>query len=110
MLFKILDKNEFHRLVDIFLESNEVIGPKKIDTEKDGKPIHQYLPIKSFAELDLDYETTEFSAKTYFLPYKENLSPFQFSKDDWKQKIAYRLQPRAIIGLHACDINALLKL
>lgn len=110
MLFRILDKSEFQRLVEIFLESIEIIGPKKVDTNKDGKPIHQYLPVKSFAELDLDYETTEFSAKTYFLPYKENLSTFDFSKDDWKQNISYRLQPRAIIGLHACDINALLKL
>jgi formate hydrogenlyase subunit 6/NADH:ubiquinone oxidoreductase subunit I len=110
MLFKILDKNEFQRLVEIILESNEVIGPKKIDTNKNGKPIHQYLPVKSFAELDLNYETTEFSAKTYFLPYKENLSTFKFSSNDWVQNISYRLQPRAIIGLHACDINALLKL
>lgn len=110
MLFKILDKNEFHRLVDIILESNEVIGPKKVDASKDGKPIHQYLPVKSFAELDLDYVTTEFSAKTYFLPYKENLSTYRFSGEDWTQDISYRLQPRAIIGLHACDINALLKL
>ena len=110
MLFKIIAKTEFHKLIDIILASNEVIGPKKIDTCKDGKPIHQYLPVKSFAELDLDYKTTEFSAKTYFLPYKENLSTYRFSEDDWTQKISYRLQPRAIIGLHACDINALLKL
>jgi sulfhydrogenase subunit beta (sulfur reductase) len=110
MLFKILDKSEFNRLVDIILGANEVIGPKKIDTNKNGKPIHQFLPIKNFAELDLNYETTEFSAKTYFLPYKENLSTYRFRDDDWTQKISYRLQPRAIIGLHACDINALLKL
>ncbi len=110
MLFKILDKNEFHRLVDIILKSNEVIGPKRIDTNQDGKPIHQYLPVSSFDELDLNYETTEFPAKTYFLPYKENLSTYTFRKTDWTQKISYRLQPRAIIGLHACDINALLKL
>ncbi len=110
MLFKILDKNEFQLLVEIILGSNEVIGPKKIGANKDGRPIHQYLPVKSFAELDLNYETTEFSAKTYFLPYKENLSTYRFSEDDWTQKISYRLQPRAIIGLHACDINALLKL
>jgi len=110
MLFKILDKSEFQRLVEIILESNEIIGPKRIDTNKEGKPVYQYLPIKSFAELDLNYETAEFSAKTYFLPYKENLSTYHFSGEDWIQDITYRLQPRAIIGLHACDINALLKL
>jgi sulfhydrogenase subunit beta (sulfur reductase) len=110
MLFKTLAKNEFHSLVDVILESNEVIGPTKVDADKHGKPIHQYLPIKTFEELDLTYETTGFSAKTYFLPYKECLSTWRFSEDDWTQEISYHLHPRAIIGLHACDINALLKL
>jgi ferredoxin len=110
MLFKTLAKHEFHNLVDLILESNEVIGPIKVDTDKYGKPIHQYLPVKTFEELDLTYETTGFSAKTYFLPYKECLSTWRFSEDDWTQEISYHLHPRAIIGLHACDINALLKL
>lgn len=110
MLFKILPKAELENLVGILLAGVEVIGPKRIDTSKDGAPIHQYLPVKSFTELDLDYETTEISAKTYFLPFKEQLSTFHFTPGDWTQEISYRIQPRAIIGLHACDINALLKL
>ena len=110
MLFRILDKNEFRSLVDIFLESAEVIGPRKIDTGRDGRPVHQFVPVTNFADLDLGYETTEFPAKTYFLPYKENLSTWRFGADDWNQEISYRLHPRALIGLHACDINALLKL
>ncbi len=110
MLFRILEKPEFKKLVDIILESNEVIGPREVATHSDGKPIYHYLPVNSFNELVLDYDTTEYSAKTYFLPFKENLSRFRFDKDDWTQEISYRLQPRAIIGLHACDINALLKL
>ncbi len=110
MLFKILPKSELENLVGILLGTIEVIGPKRIDTSKDGAPIHQYLPVKSFAELDLDYETTEISAKTYFLPFKELLSTFHFTPGDWTQEVSYRVQPRAIIGLHACDINALLKL
>lgn len=110
MLFRILEKPDFKKLVDVVLESNEVIGPKKVATNKDGEPIYHYLPVQSFDELTLDYDTTEYSAKTYFLPYKENLSRYRFEEDDWTQEISYRLQPRAIIGLHACDINALLKL
>jgi sulfhydrogenase subunit beta (sulfur reductase) len=110
MLFRILDKPEFKKLVEIILESDEVIGPREVATHPDGKPIYHYLPVQDFDELVLDYETTEYSAKTYFLPFKENLSRFHFEKDDWTQEISYRLQPRAIIGLHACDINALLKL
>jgi sulfhydrogenase subunit beta (sulfur reductase) len=110
MLFRTLAKEEFRSLVGIILEGNEVIGPKRVGIRPDGRPIHQYLPVERFEEIDLDYETTEFSAKTYFLPYKEVLSTFTFEGGDWEQKLRYRIQPRAIIGLHACDINALLKL
>lgn len=110
MLFKILKKEEFRRLVEIILETNEVIGPKKVANGVEGKPIHQYLPVTSYEEIDLDYETTEFPAKTYFLPYRETLSTFKFEEADWSQEIRYRIRPRAIVGLHACDINALLKL
>lgn len=110
MLFRIVQKEEFKKLFDIMLKSTEIIGPKKIGVNKDGDPIHQYLPIAGFDELDLGYETTEFSAKTYFLPYQETLSSYDFEEDDWNQEIGYRIQPRAIIGLHACDINALNKL
>lgn len=110
MLFRILEKSELQKLVDLILQSNEVIGPKKVASDHSGKPIYHYLPVQKFAELALDYDTTEYSAKTYFLPFRENLSRFRFDKNDWTQEISYRIQPRAIIGLHACDISALLKL
>ena len=110
MLFKVLGKGEFRSLVEIILESNEIIAPKKVAAGADGEPIHQLLPISSFEEMDLDYKATQYSAKTYFLPYRENVCTFTFDDGDWEQDIAYRVQPRAIIGLRAYDINALLKL
>jgi len=110
MLFRILDKMEFGKLFDIILDSNEIIGPKQVAENQNGKPIYHYLPVESMAEIDLEYDQTEYSAKTYFLPFKENLSMFHFEDGDWVQEINYRVQPRAIVGLHACDINALLKL
>ena len=110
MLFKVLDKSQFRRLVEIILEFNEVVGPKQIATNANGKPVYHYLPVESFDQLQLDYDTTEYSAKTYFLPFQENLCTHRFEGDDWTQEIRYRIQPRALIGLHACDINALLKL
>lgn len=110
MLFKLLDKDEFKNLVNILLKSNEVIAPKQVGVNVKGKTLHQYLPVKSFDEIDLTYETTQYSAKTYFLPYKENLSTYRFDEKDWKQEIRYRQEPRVLLGLHACDIHALLKL
>lgn len=110
MLFQIVDKSEFEKLVGILLESNEVVGPKVVDRDKNGKPLYQYLPVSSFKELALDYDTTEYSAKSYFMPYQETLSTFRLGENGWTQEIRYRLMPRAFIGLHACDINGLLKM
>jgi len=110
MLFRTLPEDGFRRLVEVMLEEIEVVGPRRIGTRADGSPVHQYLPVGSFDELDLDYQTTEYSAKTYFLPYRENLSTYAFDDDGWEQEIRYRAQPRAIVGLHACDIHGLLKL
>jgi formate hydrogenlyase subunit 6/NADH:ubiquinone oxidoreductase subunit I len=86
------------------------VAPKSVGTNSKGKTIHQFLPVKSFAEIDLGYETTEYSPKTYFLPFQENLSTYRFDEDDWKQEIRYRAELRVLLGLHACDINALLRL
>ncbi len=110
MLHKTITKAEFRGFIELLLENEEIVAPKLIGRDIDNKPIHQYLPVDSYAEIDLEYETTQYSAKTYFLPYCENLSTSTFEENDWSQEISYRLQPRVLLGLHACDINALLKL
>jgi formate hydrogenlyase subunit 6/NADH:ubiquinone oxidoreductase subunit I len=110
MLFRTLTKEHFRDLVELLLQSNEVIGPKLVGQDHRGRAKHQFLPVRRFDDLALDYQTTEFSAKTYFLPFNEALSKYRFDDGDWAQDIRYRIQPRAIVGLHACDINALLKL
>jgi hypothetical protein len=110
MLFRTLVKPEFQKLVELLLSSNEVVGPKRVATSARGEPIHQFLPVRSFGEIDLGYATTEFPPKTYFLPYREDLCTYRFDDDDWTQEIRYQVHPRAIVGMHACDINGLVKL
>ncbi len=110
MLFKTVTKRQFQDLVERLLEKDEVIAPTRTGVNKDGRPIHQYLPVRDFEAIDLDYVKTDYSAKTYFLPFCETLSTYHFEGADWRQEIRYRIQPRVLLGLHACDINALLKL
>ena len=110
MLFKVLDREEFGLLVEHMFQETEIVAPKKTGVDVDDRPVYQYLPIQSFDEIALDHDTTDYSSKTYFLPYQEKLSTFSFEEDDWEQEIRYRIQPRAIIGLHPCDVNALVKL
>lgn len=110
MLFRVIERDGLRQLVDLLLTGNEVIGPKRVKTRKNGDPVFQFVPVTAFDELSLDYDKTEYSAKTYFLPYREELSQFHFQNGDWTQEINYHVRPRAVVGLHACDINALLKL
>ena len=110
MLFRTMAKDALRELVEIALRTDEVVAPKRVATLADGALHHQFLPVASFDEMDLAYETTPYSAKTYLLPYKENLSTYRFEGNDWEQEIRYRIQPRVLFGLHACDINGLLKL
>ncbi|MEZ4576444.1 MAG: 4Fe-4S dicluster domain-containing protein [Desulfobacterales bacterium] len=110
MLYKTIEKRILENLVDIHLKEIECIGPQKVGTDAGGKPLYQFLPFEKFDDIDLEYDTTEYSAKTYFIPYKEILSRFTFSNKDWQQEISYKKHPRVLIGLHPCDINALIKL
>ncbi|MCK6447364.1 MAG: 4Fe-4S dicluster domain-containing protein [Planctomycetes bacterium] len=110
MLFRTLAKAEFRKLVELLLAANEVVGPKRVGTNVRGEPLHQFLPVSAFDELALDYANTEFPPKTYFLPYREDLCSYRFGDDDWTQDIRYQVHPRVIVGMHACDINGLVKL
>ncbi len=110
MLFRVITKEAFRKFVNTLLSEIEIIAPRKVATDYTGRSIYHYLPVDRFEDVALDYDTTRFSAKTYFTPFKENLASYSFQNGDWTQSIRYRGVTRLILGLHACDINALLKL
>ncbi|MDP8237282.1 MAG: 4Fe-4S dicluster domain-containing protein [Candidatus Erginobacter occultus] len=110
MIYKVISKDEFRKFIEGLIEANETFGPRKVDTAKDGNPIYQFRKVDSFDELELDYTVTASSLKNFFLPFKETLSRYSFTDDDWTQGIEYRVNPRVIVGVRACDINALCKL
>ncbi len=110
MIFKTIVKEDLKKLFNVHLKDVECVGPKQVATSNDGKAVYQFLPFESFDEINLNHEKTEYSAKTYFLPFRETLSTFNFKNGDWDQEIKYRKQQRVLVGLHPCDINALVKL
>jgi len=110
MLFKTITKENFKKMVEGLLEENEVIGPRSRDQDLEGNKIYRFLKINSFEELEMDYTRSYSSPKNYFLPFKEDLATYRLNDKDWEQKIQYTIHPRVIIGMRACDINALLKL
>jgi ferredoxin len=110
MLYKTITKSNFRKMVESLMESNEVIGPRWRDRDAQGNKIYRFLQIKNFAELEMDYTRTYSSPKNFFLPFKETLATYQLGDADWEQQIQYTIHPRVIVGMRACDINALRKL
>ncbi|NIM19966.1 MAG: hydrogenase [Candidatus Latescibacteria bacterium] len=107
MIYKVITKAEFKKFVSSLIRDNQTIGPKQVDTDKDGRPIYHFVEVHSYDEMDLDYTITYYSVKRFFLPFREELSRFEFEEYDWRQKIEYRVHPRVIIGVRPCDINGL---
>ena len=110
MLYKTLTKANFQQMVESLMEDNDVIGPKWRDRDQDGNKIYRFLKLNNFDELEMDYTRSYISPKNFFLPFKEDLATFELEDKDWEQQIQYRVHPRVIIGMRACDINALRKL
>jgi sulfhydrogenase subunit beta (sulfur reductase) len=107
MIYKVITKSEFRKFTEGLIQENQTIGPRAVDKDNDGKTIYQFREVHSFDEMDLDYTFIDYSVKNFFLPFKEELSRFEYSDDDWEQNIEYRVNPRVIVGLRSCDINAL---
>ncbi len=110
MIYKVITKKNFRNFIDFLSLENQTIGPKLVDTDVHGKPVYQFRQVDSYDEMDLDYTITQSSVKNFFLPFREELSRFDFTSNDWQQVIEYRVHPRVIVGLRPCDINALKKL
>jgi sulfhydrogenase subunit beta (sulfur reductase) len=110
MLFKTITKENFKKMTEALLEENEVIGPRSRDKDLEGNKIYRFLKINSFEELEMDYTRSYSSPKNYFLPFKEDFATYRLEDKNWEQEIRYTVHQRVIIGMRACDINALLKL
>jgi len=110
MIFKVLAKDELPKLFGV-LAVNRIVGPVEKGKDRKGEPIFSFEVVYDFADLRLDYSTTQYPAKRYFLPFRETLSFFSLAGDSWEKRVDYNVyQPQVMFGMHACDINALNKL
>ncbi len=107
MIYKVIAKDEFRKLVDGLCRENLTFGPRKVEEDRHGKPIYRFETCASFADMDLDYTKAQQSLKHFFLPNRETLSRFTFKGDDWEQEVEYRVFPKVLVGVRACDISAL---
>jgi len=111
VIFRVIKRSELERLFSQLADRNTVIGPVESGHDIKGNPIFTFDEVKEFNEVNLDYSTTKFSAKRYFLPYREDLATFHIDQNGWEKTVDYNVdRPHIFFGLHACDINALNKL
>lgn len=110
MLYKTISKENFKKMIEGLMEKNDVMGPKWRDRDANGNKIYRFLKLNNFDELELDYTRSYSSPKNFFLPFRERLATYDLGDADWDQNIRYTIHPRVIVGMRACDINALRKL
>ncbi len=107
MIYKVISKSEFTAFIDAIVKANNAYGPRRVDSDRNGEPIYKFMPVASADEIAFDYTATHFSAKQFFLPFREELSHFSFDEqDNWEQHIRYEAPPTLLFGLRPCDISA----
>lgn len=103
MFFRVIDHDRLPDLLAGLASEREVIGPvAKGDA-------FVFAPLEDFARLRLDYDTTLLPPKKWFLPPAETLMRFRVADNEVLEE-GSPVSRRAVVGLHPCDLNALLLL
>src|SRR4030065_2183165 len=102
MLFKILDRKDYKNFLSNLITNHTLVGPKKIN-----EALHEFVPIKSVDEIDLNYRRTTLPpAKKILFPSTEDLINYKLEN---KIEIEPSIKSEKIIlfGVNAWDINGM---
>lgn len=100
----VIEKNSLNILLDKFLEKYKVFGPTKPGADSTFNEIH------SIEQLHLDYISTVLPPKKFFHPPKETLLTFNIKNEKFSSEEITRDDKILLLGVHPCDVNAILKL
>jgi len=101
MFFRILDKEQIGPLIEALAHVSEVVAPV---AKGDGFVFEQVTDAR---DVVLDYPFTIIPPKKYFLRPTEDLLRYDTDSGEVAEA-SIDTHPRIIVGMHACDINALL--
>lgn len=101
MLDRIVTRSRLLELVDEMALHRRIFGPVKRGDR------FFYEPVSRSTELDLDFTYCVYSPKAVLFPSHEQL--FAFNRDNGKfaTRPLYDDTPRALVGVHPCDVNAI---
>jgi ferredoxin len=100
----VIEKSSLNILLDRFLEKYRVFGPTK------PGPDSTFNEITSLKELHLDYISTVLPPKKFFHPPRETLFSFDKKNRKFTIKEVSRGEKILLLGVHPCDVHAILKL
>jgi ferredoxin len=100
----VIEKSSFNILLDRFLENYTVYGPTKLGEDS------TFDEIKSINQLHLDYSSTVLPPKKFLHPPKETLLEFKNENGKFTSKEIIEDNKILLLGVHPCDVNAILKL
>jgi sulfhydrogenase subunit beta (sulfur reductase) len=99
MPLKVFPQSEVGSLIEHLMGGYEVVGAKR----KDGKYVFGQL--HAAEECAADYPITILPPKKYFFPQKETLLRYRLKPELEVEPVADN-RPRAIFGMHPCDMHA----
>ncbi|MEM3072007.1 MAG: 4Fe-4S dicluster domain-containing protein [Candidatus Bathyarchaeia archaeon] len=100
MSIKVVDEQEFRLFIEKLASAYEVVAPVK----KRGE--HVFKRIFDVGEVDLEYVTTILPPKKYLLPPSDGL--IKLKKNGEFEEVKPEAQRRVLLGVHSCDLNALM--
>ncbi|MBN2334596.1 hydrogenase, partial [Candidatus Bathyarchaeota archaeon] len=101
MLTKVLGKTRFGDFVEALGDNGDLYAPVKT-----SEKAHSFKRVRSLADIDLAYTRTMIPPKKFFIHPEEVIFEFNISEE------AYIETPAAdekivLLGVHACDVNAM---
>jgi ferredoxin len=101
----LIRKEEFLNFIDMLKQEYKVIGPVKENNH------YVFREIYSSADLYLDYSITMLSpGKMFIYKPKEDILKFCIESGVSVEEVRYEVGKQVIVGIHPCDIHAILYL
>jgi ferredoxin len=100
----VIEKSSFKILFDRFLEKYRVYGPTKPGLDS------TFSEITTIEQIHLDYLSTILPPKKFFHPPRETLFSFDIKNGKITTKEVKHDDKILLLGVHPCDVHAILKL
>ena len=99
-----IEKKDMNKLLKRFQEEYKVFGPIKPGFDS------TFGEIKNINQLHFEYKSTVLPPKKFFHPPKETIFLFECNYGKFTTKEIWQNEKILLLGIHPCDVHAILKL